>query len=634
MKKILLSTLLCGLLLSPSSVLARAEEDPEKEKEKKPPIITEAVTVTARIPRELPFATTSAALPELVLTTAARDLTDILPYVPGTYVSSGNKNEWGIQIRGIGSSRITLLYDGIPMYEPYYNSFDLRSISADLVESVTVVKGASSILYGANNLGGVVDIATRRPKKNNLALLATYGANKSYNLQGSGSISGRRFSLSAAASYETSDGFDYLEEGERLLRENSDSWRSNLVAKFFYYPAERVELMAEAGYYKAEYGITPATVFNRPRYWRFSDWERVMANVGASMPLAKEGYFKLRGYYVSHFNVLDAYRNNTFTTLQWVSTYDNYAIGAFALGMIPLGRQHQLHFSLNARDDRVKQQGDLGVEWENYYQQVYSVGVEDHFQLNQQVGLLLGASLDYLSKQDGVNKTSLNPILGIKYTPADHFKLHLTTSQKSRFPTMRNLYSSTGGNPDLRDERGTNVEAGFTYDLGLMLSGTVFHNKIRDLIDRRMLGDGTFLNINVASARLMGFEIEGRKAFGSFLFSLNYTYLHTRNLETDERLAGVPNSQVGATLRFHDPRLFSLTIWGQHAGNAVFDDGRSTYTVPAYTVAHAIIERAFPLVSLFIKIENLFNAEYMPEPGFPMRARTLLLGLRLRLEGK
>ena len=86
-----------------------------------------------------------------------------MPTAPGTYVSSGAKSEWGVKLRGLGTNRITLLYDGIPVYEPYYNSFDVKAFTADQVDSIKVVKGASSILYGPNTMGGIVDVLSKRP---------------------------------------------------------------------------------------------------------------------------------------------------------------------------------------------------------------------------------------------------------------------------------------------------------------------------------------------------------------------------------------------------------------------------------------------------------------------------------------
>jgi len=608
----------------------------EKAKEETLPMITESVTVEAKVPRELPYAATSELKAGKIELLKPKDLTDILSYAPGTYVSGGAKNEWGVKLRGLGTNRITLLYDGIPVYEPYYNSFDVKSFASDQIDSVKVVKGASSILYGPNTMGGIVDILSKRPANDQFTLRLDYGTQKTYGVYASGALRGRNILFTGSASREASDGFNWVNGGETELRLNSDYERTNLGGKLYYYPGNGAEVMAEVSYYQSEYGIPTATAYYKQQYWRFKDWQRLMTNLGGSFPLLAGGYVKARMYYVSHYNVLDAYKNDQFASLSWESTFDNYALGAFVLGMVPLGEKHQLQASASYRDDDVSTQSAVGAAWEHYEHKTLSLGLEDHFRLSDKVELMAGASLDRLNKQDGENKTTLNPILGVKFNPSAWTDLHLTLSQKSHFPSMKNLYSlpANGGNPDLRDEIGTNVEFGFTYDRNWFVSGAAFFNTIRDMIESRINADFIKQNINVAKARIMGFELEARKAFGPVYLSAGYTYLDTRNEETDERLDLIPASQLNASLRFYRADLFSLTLWGVYASNSKYHTNAGVVTVDPYAVVNAALERSFGKFSLFLKADNLLNNEYWSEPGWPMKGRTLTVGTRIFLEGK
>ncbi len=621
-------------LFSPAE--EKTAEKKEKEKEVVLPMITESVTVEAKVPRDLPYAATSELKAEKIETLKPKDLTDVLSYTPGTYVSTGAKNEWGVKLRGLGTNRITLLYDGIPVYEPYYNSFDIKTIASDQIDSIKVVKGASSILYGANTMGGIVDVLSKRPANNQFTLRLDYGTRKTYGVYASGALRGRNVLFTGSASREASDGFNWVKDGETELRLNSDCERNNVGGKLYYYPGGSAEIMAEVNYYQSEYGVPTATEYYKKQYWRFKDWQRFMANLGGSFPILEGGYVKARIYYVKHYNVLDAYKSSEFSALQWESTYDNYALGAFVLGMVPLGEKHQLQASVTFRDDDVRTQSAVGATWEHYEHKTLSLGVEDHFRLSEKVELMAGASLDRLNKQDGENKTTLNPILGVKFNPSEWTDLHLTLSQKSHFPSMKNLYSQpeNGGNPDLRDEIGTNVEFGFTYDRGWFLSGAVFYDSIRDMIESRINVDFIKQNINVAKAKIMGFELEARKAFGPLSLSAGYTYLDTNNEETDERLDLIPASQLNASLRFYQAKLFSLTVWGVYASDAIYHSNTGVVTVDPYAVLNAALERAFGKYSLFLKVENLLNNEYWSEPGWPMKGRTLTVGARFFLEGK
>ncbi len=599
-------------------------------------MITESVTVEAKVPKDLPYATTSELQSAKFQLFEPKDLTDILSFTSGTYVSGGAKNEWGVKLRGLATNRITLLYDGIPVYEPYYNSFNVRSFPSDQVDEIKVVKGASSVLYGPNTMGGIVDVLRKPPETNQFTLRLDYGTRQTYGVYTNGAVHGKNILFTGSASREASDGFNWVNNGESELRKNSYYKHANFGGKLYFYPGGNAEIMAEVNYYQAEYGIPTATAYYKQQYWRFKDWQRLMANLGGSFPLLDGGYVKARFYYVKYYNVLDAYKNDQFSQRQWESTFDNFALGAFVLGMVPLGEKHQLQGSVTYRDDDVSTQSDLNQPWEKYEHKTLSLGLEDHFRLSEKVELMAGASLDRLVKQDGENKTTLNPILGVKFNPRAYVDMHLTLSQKSHFPSMKSLYAlpENGGNPDLRDEIGTNVEFGFTYDRDWYFSGAVFYNDIRDMIESRINVDFIKQNINIARAKIKGFELEARKTLGLFSLAANYTFLDTKNEEINDRLDLIPASQLNASLRFYRADLFSLTLWGIYASDSIYHSNSGVVTVDPYAVLNASLERGFGEFSVYLKLENLLNHEYWTEPGWPVKARTFTVGARFFLEGK
>ncbi len=77
-----------------------------------------------------------------------RDLSDVLKFVPAAYVTFGDKDTYTLKLRGVGANRIALFVDGVPVYEPYYSTFDLKTVSAGGIDTVQVTKGPSSVLYG------------------------------------------------------------------------------------------------------------------------------------------------------------------------------------------------------------------------------------------------------------------------------------------------------------------------------------------------------------------------------------------------------------------------------------------------------------------------------------------------------
>jgi outer membrane receptor protein involved in Fe transport len=611
------------------------EKNKKPEEEKQAPIIEE-VEVTGKIPAQLPLSSISLIEKYELDKITPKNLSEIVDRAPGVYVTVGSKNEADIKIRGLSSNRITLMYDGIPVYEPYFNTFDLKSVSASGVETINIIKGTHSVLYGPNTLGGVVNLVSQRPSGPFLSLDSNFSENSTYFVSGSLGTTWDKFAVIANASLDQSDGFKWKEDGERVTRDLSDYHRRHLGGKFYFYPSEKSEIMAQVIYYNADYGIPAATEYVKARYWRFKDWDRWQVNLGGMFPFLGKGLFKIRSYYVYHFNVLDAYRSLDFQNRQWESTYKNNSLGAFMLGEYPLTSSNNLKFSVNISKNQVRQQGDIGDAWEEYNHQVYSAALEDHWNISEKWKIVGGASIDYLVKNNDEKDTCLNPIIGLKFSPKEWLDFHLSFSRKTRFPSMRALYSTSSGNPDLTSELGNNYEIGFTYKKGLALSGAVFYQRITDMIQSYRGLDGYRSYLNIGRAEITGLELELGKRIGVFDFSLNYTYLHTLEKDLDEPLDYTPQSQFNGFLNIGEIKGFSLSFWGMAVSHSQAKLGNAPpftfIDIPGYVLLHARLAKQIGVFYLYVKGENLLDKAYFAEPGFPMKARTFMLGFGLDLK--
>jgi len=593
--------------------------------------LTEEVEVVARAPR--PSESSSVAVVEkaTIDRVSHHNLASALSYAAGTHVSMGTKNEASLQIRGLGSGKIALLYDGIPIYEPYFGSFDLNSVTAEEVESIRVVRGTTSVLYGPNVLGGVVNVVTRRPDADTAAANISYGSFEDLGLAGTATARRGPVGGVVSVSHHSTSDFEWKDDaGSVATRSNSDSETTNLTGKLYFYPGRSSEIMAEVGFVGSEYGIPSATEYYRPRYWRFSDWNRLLLGLGASFPLADRGHLKARGYYVSHDNALDAYATAGLDERLWRSTYDNDSYGAYLLGSVRLDHRNELRLSLNGKGDQVRTQGDVGEDWQEFSQQTLSFGAEDHLRLGASFSVMAGASIDYLNKDQGNDKTAVNPILGVRFEVSETLELSSSVSLKSRFPTMKDLYGSQAGNPDLREERGSSWEAGFVYTKAVRLSGAVFHRRIRDLIQSTRNADGWLTPVNVGRARITGFELGARVRRDRLRLSADYTYLDSKDVDTELPLPLVPESRVSLILEVSPHPDWTLSLWGAGGLGAqtYYDD--EVLVVPDYFVVNGGLSKVLGPIEISVQAENLLDAAYVTEPGFPMASRSLRAIVRLR----
>lgn len=623
-----------SLLTSVSPVSAReqnaSQENRQKEEEKLARAKTEEIVIIASLPKEKPLASVFVIQPTIMELFKTKNISEVLSFAPGTYVTTGSKAESHVKIRGLDNDKSTLLLDGIPIYEPYFNLYDLKTLPSLDVERIQVTKGSSSVLHGANTLGGIIEVLTRRPERNILELRTRMGPTSSFSFAGNGSYVGKNYSFDLAASHEESDGYKFKNARITQLYPNTDYRNNYFDGKFYYFSGQKSEILFQTSFYDSAYGIPAATAYYSPRYWRFKDWQRFIMGLGGTFPLSKTGTLKIRTYYVNYYNVLDAYTDATYSTLNWESIYKNFSAGAFILGTLHPFDHHELRFSFNGRLDKVKQQSSVTSPWENYEHKVFSAGVEDEWKLTSAWHLIGGVSLDYLNKQTGSDRTSLNPIVGLKFTPVNYVEFHLTYSQKSRFPSMRSLYSSTSGNPDLKDELGRTFEFGTSYTGWLNSSLAFFASNYRDFINVIRLPDGTKKYVNVGQARIRGLEAEAGKPIGSFNIQVQYTYLDARNITDSRKIDLIPNHQFSLLVNYLKPENYSLAFWLLSASEAEILISQNTVKVPAYATANLTLEKFFSSGSAFIKVENLFNKAYFTEPGYPVSCRRIELGFGFR----
>jgi len=199
---------------------------------------------------------------------------------------------------------------------------------------------------------------------------------------------------------------------------------------------------------------------------------------------------------------------------------------------------------------------------------------------------------------------------------------------------MRSLYSTSGGNPALRDEIGTTVEAGASWAGPFEGSLAVFSTEVENLIYsvRQPTGFNSYVNIGKASVK--GFEAEVAKPLGAFDARLSYTFLDTKNKDQNRRLDLVPQSQLSLVAGLGRIDDYRFSVWGLAASSSKILISGTNVTAAGYVVASASFEKYFGAFSVYVKLDNLFDKAYVTEPGYPMVSRRFEAGFRVRLEPK
>jgi iron complex outermembrane receptor protein len=122
------------------------------------------VQVGSRASPSLPLRTRSIQLlgAEEVRNLPVRTVPDLLGWATGVEVSSRSPAQHDLSVRGGGFEQVVVLVNGVRMSDPQTGHFDLNlAVPVDQVARVEVLRGPASALYGADAVGGVVNVVTR-----------------------------------------------------------------------------------------------------------------------------------------------------------------------------------------------------------------------------------------------------------------------------------------------------------------------------------------------------------------------------------------------------------------------------------------------------------------------------------------
>ena len=598
-----------------------------------------------------------------------KDVASALNLLPGVNFSLvGARNEAMIYVRGFDLRQVPVFVDGMPVYVPYDGYLDLARFSAWDISGITVSGGNSSLLYGANSLGGAINIVSTQPVSafeisGNLGTdLSSEGMNsregavtlgtrhKMWYMQGSFSILDRDFlfvSQNAPSQYK--------EDGEK--RDNSDTRDISYRFKAGFTPGKGNEYVVTYSGVRAEKGVPVYLGDNtstKVRYWRYPDWNKDCIYLHSRTRLSEKNFLRGRFFYDSYYNVLDSYDDNTYSTQTkssaFTSIYDDYSLGgAVELAVSSIDR-NALKLAVNEKYDLHSEHnvGDPKVEMAD---NTFTVALEDTYTLSDKFAV--NAGIGYFSrnsiKAEEYNSTSdtitdfadnddgtFNYQASLYFTPSKDQKISLAASRKSRFATMKDRYSYKMGkaipNPDLKAECAWNYELSYeaTIHKNLQLYACLFYSHIKDAIQEvDDVEPGVYQLQNTGKANFKGLEIKaGWLPFRNLSLGAGYDYLSRKNKSNpDIWFTDVPKNRLSGYISYVKPHNYSVVLDTEYDTRRL-SESTGTYWAPEYTVFNLKAEKYF-LHGLKAEagIYNLFDKSYFYSEGYPAEGRIFHLAL-------
>ena len=577
------------------------------------PRLADAIIVTAS---ELPETVESTPASVTVITRkdiderAARDVADVLREVPGLSVSrTGSLGKTtSIFIRGASSKQALVLWNGVEINDPYFSGYNWGQFSTADVQKVEVVRGPFSSLYGADAVGGVVNIITTGGRDHADLDIAAGGRGLFNGLASFGRTTGP-VTLHFAAEHRQDDGF----------APNDNDRETSLLGGFTYAATRTLSVGLTGRFANYDLGVprntnAVATAYVATPHHREDgkEWQLalpILAEIGrihAELRLSQNHrHDHNEDPDAQSFGSTTSTRRNVHLT----------ARGQTAVGMIVAG--------VEGEKSEAENRDSFGLDISPHHRSGNAFFLEDRFSRGP-LELSVGARRDHYDTFG--NETS--PRVAMAWTRDGH-KLRAAYGQAFRAPQIGELYLPFFGNPDLHAERSRSTEIGYDrfFRSDASISVTAFQSNFRDLITYDLAANHF---ANIGEARSRGVEIAARDHRGPFTATLSYTYLRATEEPSGAQLVRRPKHSGSLALGY-DQGLSSVQLVIARVGSRpdvtdLFPFG--TVTNRAYTVADITLHRNMGRLAPYAKLENLTNARYQEVFGYPSPWRRAVIGLR------
>jgi len=527
-------------------------------------------------------------------------------------------------VRGGNNRQVLVLVDGVQINDPSLvsNEFDLRLMDLNTIESIEIVKGAASTLYGNAAATAVINITTKKASKDKISgsFLTVVGTNQTQeDLNYNGASFNNNVSINGTLNkftYLASFGNRFVDGLSAAKSENAEKdpfSRYNTNLRLGYEFSNNFELTAYASLdkFKTDIDGFPAPTF------AFADTNDEFISqqkrVGLSPKLTyNNGSFQINAAYTR----ID---RETISAFASTNEADSYVVDAF--NKYNFNNAFYTIVGLNYGDyNSLFAEEESFTNTDPYLNMVY---VSD-FGLNFNAGGRLNNHSEYGSHF----VYSLNPSYNIKLNEG-YAKVFGSYATSFIAPNLSQLFGFFGANPDLEPEENITIEGGLEYNTknGFRVNGVYFNRNEENTI----IYTSAYENATT-DATVHGFEIEAQvDVIKKLSIATNYTFTEVK----DGLRLRIPKHKANFSLGYDVCKNTFASLNYQFVGSRT-DTNFSTFAnedLSAYSLidlyfSHKLIKNK---VKFFVDVTNILNEDYFEILGYTTRGRNVSLGLNLNL---
>ncbi len=562
---------------------------------------------------------------------SALHLGEVLRTIPGIDISEygGLGQNIALSLRGSTSGQVLVLIDGVPINDLQLGGVDLNHLCLDNIDRVEVIRGAASALYGADAMGGVINVVTRTADDPRASSTVAY-------LQGdhglekiTGRLSrplGSRFGVHVLGSNIEYDGF----------RNNSDYAGRHFDARLSCRLGTGGQVAYSAQFYDADLGVpgmeTLPTLRARQqdKSWNQTLFLKISPRPGHS----------LQGMIYRQFS------RQEFDNPDWFIEADHrhWVYGAEVQHTFSWWDAHAITWGGDVQRRRLNSSENGRQELDHG-----ALFAQDEITIGSSLRARLTARYDHHQGFDD----QINPDATLTWLIGQTASLFVSLRRAYRAPTFNDLFwpaarydydfdgqfdYGESGNRNIKPERAVSAQIGLRRRLGPLWGDLcLFHRQVKDLIQWDDVDDeyayGYWMPVNTDRARIEGLEAHLE---GSFLRrlegSLAYTYLDARDDRTERLLPYQPHHQLSAHLQsgltviseqLDLTARLEFEVFGER-----YADSAQERRLAAETRLNAKLSALFlDHLSAYLIGKNLQDRRFALRSGYPLAGRTFGGGL-------
>lgn len=542
----------------------------------------------------------------------ASNLSEIFSKLPGFQITKqgGNANTQSFVMNGFRSNQVLILLNGQRFNSATLGSATYNTIPANSIKRIEIVSNARSAIYGADAMGGVINIITTQDAESEKIILNN-NVHIALGNQGTSQLSTDLnkklgdLSLHLSGFTEKTQGYDVYESNDSD-RDGSERHSLGLDARYNVNNQNTVTVASQNNRGSVDYDGRSGTGHKKDYQQQVSSigWQYSSDNYGVNTQYG-ESHDKSWSYddeesrssasaFITETKTIDISARAKVSDTQTVSLVSDY-------------REDDISKSDNQYD---KTKGDA-----------YGLGFS-HNMTTDTINTEVGIRRDKASLFDENYSYSASA----EWYALEQLSVIAAINTGFKAPSFNDLYYPTSGNEDLKPEKSLNRRLAIQYSQGQASYNASYQlSHVEDLIQWVKNDTGMWQPTNVNQALLRNAVLSWDYHWlDNFSSQVSYEWSHSIDLKNHNRLPRQSARVAKLNLNYIDGQYSAGTSM-QYLSES-YDNASNSQLLAAYTLADAYGNvTVSEHLSFGLRINNLTNKRYQSAKGYPAQERTYLV---------